>query len=158
MEQNPSPPPPPPQRPQMDPSYQSNVQHGVSQMPNTEQHPRILAPKQTAPLTTPKPIPPPYPPKPPITRGNWVNAFWADISGQLRRLSVISGDLFDGLLLRRTTHTGSLILNELVSFTALCCALFLWSCCIWYRVLMYPVCVSSGRNMSSWAMIGIWLV
>ena len=54
-------------------------------------------------------------PKAPMTRAEWVNAFWADISGQLRRLSVISSDLFDGLLLRRDTATGSFLFGELVS-------------------------------------------
>ena len=49
------------------------------------------------------------------TRADWVNTLWADVSGQLRRLSVISNDLFDGLLLKRYTPTGSLILKELVS-------------------------------------------
>ena len=57
-------------------------------------------------------------PKPPLTRADWVNAFWADISAQLRRLSVISDELFDGLLLRRETATGSFIFGELVSLLA----------------------------------------
>ena len=68
--------------------------------------------------------------KAPMTRANWVNAFWADISGQLRRLAVISSDLFDGLLLKRDTATGSFILGELVSlavFAASFCQLC-WEC------------------------------
>ena len=59
-------------------------------------------------------------PKAPMTRAEWVNTFWADISGQLRRLSVISSELFDGLLLRRETATGSFLLAELVSSPFLC--------------------------------------
>ena len=51
-------------------------------------------------------------------RADWVKALWADISGQLRRLSVISNDLFDGLVLKKDTATGLLILSELVSMLA----------------------------------------
>ena len=50
-----------------------------------------------------------------MTRAEWVNALWADISGQIRRRSVVSSELFDGLLLRRETATGSFLLGELVS-------------------------------------------
>lgn len=86
-------------------------------VPQIEQHPNDL-PIWQAPEIKSKPEPA-NKAKAPVTRANWVNALWADISGQLRRFSVISSDLFDGLLLKRNTATGSFILREMVSLTGL---------------------------------------
>lgn len=55
------------------------------------------------------------PTKPKHPRGAWVNNLWADVSGQMRRLAVITPDLFDGLLLSRSSATGSSLLQEMVS-------------------------------------------
>lgn len=84
-------------------------------VPQIEQHPKDLSLWQ-APEIKSKPEPASKA-KAPMTRANWVNTLWADISGQLRRFAVISSDLFDGLLLKRDTATGSFILGELVSLT-----------------------------------------
>ena len=47
-------------------------------------------------------------------RQHWVNAFWADISAQLRRLSVIEPNLYDGLQLKREGEMANWLLPELV--------------------------------------------
>ena len=47
-------------------------------------------------------------------RQHWVNAFWADISAQLRRLSVIGPNLYDGLQLKREGEMANWLLPELV--------------------------------------------
>ena len=88
-------------------------------------------------------------PKAPMTRADWVNALWADISGQLRRLSVISSDLFDGLLLRRETATGSFLVGELVSLP--------WFALLrrLYQGMLTRACVCSARNTRSLVMIGL---
>ena len=104
---------PPPQTLEMESALESTAESSIIQMPEIEQHPKIQTPQRTLerilnPRSTTKP-------KAPTTRADWVNTFWADVSAQLRRFSVISNDLFDGLLLKRDTVTGSLILGELVS-------------------------------------------
>lgn len=96
----------------MDTTLENNVEDRVSQI---GQHPQNLSLWQ-APGIVSKPEPA-IKAKAPATRANWVNTLWADISGQLRRFAVISSDLFDGLLLKRDTITGSFILHELVSLT-----------------------------------------
>ena len=48
------------------------------------------------------------------SRQYWVNAFWADISAQLRRLSVIEPSLYDGLQLTRDGALGYWLSEELV--------------------------------------------
>ncbi|KAF6232247.1 hypothetical protein HO173_009630 [Letharia columbiana] len=76
-----------------------------------EQHPKASIPQQNLEMKpTAKST---IKPKALATRADWVNILWADISGQLRRSSVISADLFDGLVLKKDTATGSLILREL---------------------------------------------
>ena len=82
-------------------------------VPQIKQHPKALPLQQALEIKS-KPEPA-NKAKAPLTRANWVNTLWADISGQLRRFAVISSDLFDGLLLKRDTATGSFILRELVS-------------------------------------------
>ena len=102
----------PPQTLEMESALESTAESSIIRMPEIEQHPKIQIPQRTLenksnPRSTAKP-------KAPTTRADWVNTFWADVSAQLRRFSVISDDLFDGLLLKRDTVTGSLILGELV--------------------------------------------
>lgn len=48
-------------------------------------------------------------------RQHWVNAIWVDISAQLRRLSVIEPNLYDGLQLKREGEMANWPLPELVS-------------------------------------------
>lgn len=97
---------------EMNSASQSVTQAMAPQMPGIAQYPKIPFPQQTLGMkSTPRPT---TKPKAFATRADWVNTFWADISGQLRRLAVISDDLFDGLLLRRDTVTGSWIFRELV--------------------------------------------
>lgn len=81
------------------------------QTPEIAQYPMISPPQQTSEIQSP----PRSTTKSKVftTRADWVNTLWADISGQFRRFSVISNDLFDGLLLKRDTVTGSWILREL---------------------------------------------
>ena len=138
-------------------------QNHASPQPPTTESPLNTAAEDRIPQTGQLPqIPPLWPalelksnvvgtalrPKAPMTRAEWVNALWADISGQLRRLSVISSDLFDGLLLRRETATGSFLVGELVSLP-----------CFAPSVVPMDadtgVCVCSARNTRSLAMIGL---
>lgn len=99
---------PPPQHLETNSAVESTSESEAPQMAEIEPNSNISPPQQTREMklsirstTTP--------------RAGWVNTLWADVSGQLRRLSVISNDLFDGLLLKKSTPTGSLILKELVS-------------------------------------------
>ena len=111
-EHHPKTPPPSPPR-EGDSAPAPPHQTVAAQMPEPEQHLSTPIPQQPTleMRTTPK-----YVTKiKPATRADWVNALWADVSGQLRRYSVISPDLFDGLLLKKDTATGSLILRDLVS-------------------------------------------
>ena len=112
MEHHPKTPPPSP--PKQGDSAPANPTQTVSaQMPEPEQrHNTPIIQQQILPVRpTPK-----YVTKTKIpSRADWVNTLWADISGQLRRFSVISPDLFDGLLLKKDTTTGTLILRDLVS-------------------------------------------
>ncbi len=106
---------PPPRPLEMDSVVQSTAEVRVPHMPEIQQRPQIPLPQQAMEVSlNHKPT---TKPKAPATRADWVNALWADISGQLRRFSVISSELFDGLLLKRHTFTGSLILSELVSLS-----------------------------------------
>lgn len=102
-----------PQPLEIDSALESTAEFRYLQMLEINQHPKLPPPQQTQemklnPTSTTKS-------KALTTRADWVNTFWADVSGQLRRFSVISDDLFDGLLLKRDTATGSLILREMVS-------------------------------------------
>ena len=121
---------PSPQTPTIDSPLNDAAEDRVPQMAQLPQIPPLWPA-----LEVRSNVVPAIKPKPPMTRANWVNAFWADISGQLRRLSVVSSDLFDGLLLRRETAAGSFILRELVSL--LCFAPFFLS--IRSEVLMLSV-------------------
>ncbi|KAL2041800.1 hypothetical protein N7G274_005584, partial [Stereocaulon virgatum] len=47
------------------------------------------------------------------SRQYWVNTFWADISAQLRRLSVVEPSLYDGLQLTRDGALGHWLVEEL---------------------------------------------
>ena len=100
-------------------ALESTAEYNVPQT-LAEQHQKILPAQQALQIRS-KPWPgtqlkaPTNKPRSPTTRANWVNTLWADISGQLRRFSVISSDLFDGLLLKKDTTTGLLIVSELVS-------------------------------------------
>ena len=96
----------------MDSALEPTAESRNSQMPEIE-YPKTSLPQQT--LVMRPNLKSTVKIKAPTTRANWVNTLWADISGQLRRFSVISNDLFDGLLLKRDTVTGSLILREVVS-------------------------------------------
>lgn len=104
---------PPPQPMEIYPTLESTASARVPHTPQIALLPKPLPPQQSMSMTlNPKPT---TKSKAPMTRANWVNTLWADISGQLRRWAVISSDLFDGLLLRKDTKTGSLILREFVS-------------------------------------------
>ena len=112
IEHHPKTPPPSPPR-EGDSAPAPPPQTVATQMPEPEQHLSTPIPQRPTleMRTTPK-----YVTKiKTATRADWVNALWADVSGQLRRYSVISPDLFDGLLLKKDTATGSLILRDLVS-------------------------------------------
>ena len=105
---------PPPSPPREGDSVPANPTQTVStQMPKPEQHLNTpISQQHLLPVgPTPKYVTKTKTP----SRADWVNTLWADISGQLRRFSVISPDLFDGLLLRKDTTTGALILRDLVS-------------------------------------------
>ena len=95
----------------IDSIIQSTAEDTLPQVPQTK-HLRVL-PLQQALGTTPNPVPISNH-KALRSRADWVNAMFADISGQLRRHSVISTLLFEGILLQKKTVTGSLILKELV--------------------------------------------
>ena len=99
--------------PQPRPLEMDPVLDSTPAVPAIEQDPKML-PLQPGPGAIPS-IKPTTKPKAPATRANWVNTLWADVSGQLRRFSVISSDLFDGLLLKKNTYVGSLICTEMVS-------------------------------------------
>lgn len=101
---------PSPQPLKMDSNLDTTAEDRV---PQIEQHPKMLPLQQVLEMNSNRG--PTIIAKAPMNRANWVNALWADISGQLRRFAVISHDLFDGLLLKRDTDTGLLILGELVS-------------------------------------------
>lgn len=110
---------PSPQPLKMDSNLDTTAEDRV---PQIEQHPKMLPLQQVLEMNSNRG--PSIIAKAPMNRANWVNALWADISGQLRRFAVISHDLFDGLLLKRDTDTGLLILGELVSlpcFAPSCC-------------------------------------
>lgn len=103
----------PPSLVEMNSGFDYSAESRAPQMPEMQQQPKISPSPQTPAMKSP--------PRPIVkamiltTRADWVNTLWVDISSQLRRLSVISDDLFDGLLLKRNTFTGSVILRELVS-------------------------------------------
>lgn len=150
MEQIPKTLPPPPAA-EMDSSFESNPKPGVAQMPETAQFPKPPPPQRTLEM---RPMPnSTTKPRASTARADWVNTLWADVSGQLRRFAVISNDLFDGLLLRRDTITGSLVLRELVSN----CRAFVPG------LLSKPIasgmlilCVRSARRGNCLAMREIW--
>ena len=105
---------PPPSPPRKGDSAPANPTQTVSaQMPEPEQHLNTSIPQQH--LLPVRPTPKYVTKTKTASRADWVNTLWADISGQLRRVSVISPDLFDGLLLKKDTATGALILRDLVS-------------------------------------------
>ena len=105
---------PPPSPPREGDSAPANPTQTVStQMPEPEQ--RLNTPIPQPKILAVRPTPKSATKTKTASRADWVNTLWADISGQLRRFSVISPDLFDGLLLKKDTSTGALILRDLVS-------------------------------------------
>ena len=105
---------PPPSPPREGNSAPANPTRTVfAQMPEPEQHLNTPIAQQQIPAV--RPTPKSVTKQKTASRADWVNTLWADISGQLRRFSVISPDLFDGLLLKKDTTTGTLILRDLVS-------------------------------------------
>ena len=112
IKQHPKTPPPSPPR-EGDSAPAPPTQSVAAQVPEPKQHLNTPIPQQHISAVRPTPK---YATKTKTTsRADWVNTLWADISGQLRRFSVISPDLFDGLLLKKDTTTGMLILRDLVS-------------------------------------------
>ena len=89
------------------------IQQIDSTIESTAEDRLLILPLQQALETTSKAMPTSKNKTTPC-RADWVNTLFADISGQLRRHSVIASDLFEGLLLSKTTVTGLLILKELV--------------------------------------------
>ena len=105
---------PPPSPPREGNSAPANPTQTVStQMPEPEQRFNTPNPQQQIPAV--RPTPKSVTKTKTASRADWVNTLWADISGQLRRASVISPDLFDGLLLKKDITIGALILRDLVS-------------------------------------------
>lgn len=107
----------PQQKPlEMNSALESTAESGPTQTADNEQDSKISPPQQTMEMNS-SPVSSTTPGTFRIrlcrNRASWVNIFWADVSGQLRRLSVISNNLFGGLLLKRETDLGSLLLKEL---------------------------------------------
>ena len=137
---------PSPQPLKMDSSPDTTAEYRV---PQIEQHPKLLPLQQVLEMKSDRG--PTTIAKAPMTRANWVNALWADISGQLRRFAVISHDLFDGLLLKRDTDTGLLILGELVSlpyFAPSFCRIHGKMLMVWVQRKNYEQ-LGNDRNLAS---------
>ena len=112
IEKHPKTPPPSPPR-ERNSALAIPTQTVSAQMPQPEQRLNTPIPQQQ--ILPVRPTPQYVTKTKTASRADWVNTLWADISGQLRRVSVISPDLFDGLLLKKDTATGALILRDLVS-------------------------------------------
>ena len=103
--------PPPPELQDIDSIIESTAEDRLLQIPHMKH--LGVQPLQHALQTAPNPVPISKH-KALRSRADWVNAMFADISGQLRRHSVISTLLFEGILLNKKTVTGLLIMKELV--------------------------------------------